>query len=80
MILKANENHEFKREIASLKHRKDSHNSSMPPSSDIVRERHSNSLRKSYGKKPGGQSGYKGSTLKNDWFFRPYRKTIPFSL
>src|SRR5262249_31778160 len=41
---------------------KDSHNSHLPPSSDRF-HRQSKSLRKSSGKKPGGQAGHPGRTL-----------------
>src|SRR5437773_7999270 len=41
---------------------KDSHNSHLPPSSDRF-HRQPKSLRKSSGKKPGGQAGHPGSTL-----------------
>ncbi len=46
--------------ILSVK--KDSHNSSMSPSSDIVKK--NQSLRIKSNKKPGGQNGHKGETLK----------------
>src|SRR2546421_9987061 len=41
---------------------KDSHNSHLPPSSDRF-HRQPKSLRKSSGKKPGGQAGHPGSSL-----------------
>lgn len=58
------ENEDLRHQLRSLKHRKDSSNSSMPPASDMTKIKQTNSLRKSSGKKPGGQVGHKGSTLK----------------
>ena len=44
--------------------RKDSHNSSKPPSSDGLRQEEPNRCVSPSGRKPGGQSGHGGSTLK----------------
>jgi transposase len=44
--------------------KKNSRNSSVPPSKDENRLKKTNSLRQSSGKRPGGQSGHEGSTLK----------------
>lgn len=48
--------------IEQLSVRKDSSNSSLPPSGDIHRK--TRSLRAFSARKPGGQSGHKGTTLK----------------
>lgn len=51
-------------EIERLKHPKNSRNSSVPPSKDENRPFKTKSLRESDGKKPGGQTGHEGNTLK----------------
>jgi len=48
--------------IEQMAVRKDSSNSGMPPSGDLHRK--TKSLRKVSGRKPGGQPGHKGTTLK----------------
>ena len=45
-------------------HKKDSKNSSVPPSKDENRVKPNQSLRKKSGKQTGGQKGHKGTTLK----------------
>jgi transposase len=57
---------ELQKQVKELQDRlaKDSHNSSLPPSSDrFVRQKKTKSLRKKSGKKVGGQPGHEGQTL-----------------
>lgn len=64
LIEKDKELHKLKSELEKYKHRKDSNNSSTPPSQDQNRPKHNQSLREKSGKKPGGQLGHDGNTLK----------------
>jgi transposase len=43
---------------------KDSHNSSRPPSTDLPWAKRTRSLRRPSGRRPGGQTGHQGSTLR----------------
>ena len=58
------ENSNLKDRLAHYETPKNSGNSHKPPSSDISKPKRTNSLRTKSGKKPGGQSGHKGTTLK----------------
>jgi transposase len=58
---------ELQKQVKTLQDRlvKDSHNSSLPPSSDrFVRQKKTKSLRKKSEKKVGGQPGHVGQTLQ----------------
>lgn len=50
--------------IDKLQNRKNSRNSSIPPSKDENRPKKTKSLRTKSGKRPGGQHGHEGNTLK----------------
>lgn len=50
-------------EVLENNQKRDSSNSSKPPSSDIFKPQHTQSLRTKSGKKPGGQHGHIGETL-----------------
>ena len=58
------ENAELKAELHAYRHPKNSRNSSVPPSKDENRPLKTKSLREKSGKKPGGQAGHEGSTLR----------------
>src|SRR5690606_9124557 len=58
------ENSELRERLAKYENPKDSRNSSIPPSKDENRPQKNQSLRGATGKKPGGQPGRKGNTLK----------------
>lgn len=54
----------LKQRISELEHKKHSGNSNLPPSTDIGKTQRTKSLRRKSDRKPGGQSGHEGSTLK----------------
>lgn len=58
------ENNSLKERIHELEHPKNSNNSSIPPSKDENRPTRNQSLREKCGRKPGGQPGHKGHSLK----------------
>ena len=59
-------NHALKRRLAELGTHlgKDSHNSSLPPSTDPPAARRTRSLRRRTGREAGGQTGHRGATLR----------------
>jgi transposase len=54
----------IEQQLARFTTRKDSHNSSIPPSKDENRPKRTNSLREKSDKKVGGQPGHEGKTLE----------------
>jgi transposase len=54
----------LKERLAKYENPKNSKNSSKPPSSDFPKPQRTQSLREPSDKKPGGQSGHEGTTLK----------------
>jgi len=62
-LLKAKINY-LEQELARVTTRKDSNNSSLPPSKDENRPPHTSSLREKSGRKAGGQPGHEGKTLE----------------
>ena len=62
-LLKAKINY-LEQELARLNTRKDSNNSSLPPSKDENRPQRTSSLREKGNRKAGGQPGHKGKTLE----------------
>ena len=58
------ENEQIKEQLNKIQTKKNSRNSSVPPSKDENRPNKTNSLRTKSGRKPGGQPGHKGNTLK----------------
>ena len=55
---------ELLEQLEAKNHKKNSRNSSAPPSSDGYSKPAPKSQRKSSGAKPGGQDGHKGSSMK----------------
>src|SRR4030042_7144171 len=62
-LLKAKINY-LEQELARVTTRKDSNNSSLPPSKDENRPPRTSSLREKSGRKAGGQPGHEGKTLE----------------
>ena len=58
------ENTVLKQRLSKYEHPKNSDNSSIPPSQDENRPKRNQSLREKKGRRPGGQKGRKGNTLK----------------
>lgn len=58
------ENAELRSKLSDYETKKDSTNSSKPPSSDFGKLKKTKSLKKSSGKKVGGQPGHQGSSMK----------------
>ncbi|MDT8442598.1 MAG: IS66 family transposase [Desulfuromonadales bacterium] len=54
----------LKARLSKYEHPKNSQNSSLPPSKDENRAKRNQSLREKSGRKPGGQKGQQGNTLK----------------
>ncbi|MEZ5195743.1 MAG: IS66 family transposase [Bacteroidales bacterium] len=54
----------LKERLSKYEHPKNSGNSSIPPSKDENRPKRNTSLREKTGRRPGGQTGHKGNTLK----------------
>lgn len=64
MSILEKENTVLRQKLSKYENPKNSNNSSIPPSKDENRPLKTNSLRKSSGRKVGGQEGHEGNTLK----------------